>query len=281
MVCPKCGMKIRGKRDRCNHCGAPIPAELGGDRPDPIFDDEYDWLNADKLRESAAESEKKPEYAPKREERKLAEQEKAEKRPANKGLIILLVMASLVLLIMALLLMLYLKWDFSPEIEHTADGTPRPVYDQLDPAGDSADSSFEAAPSAESAFSPLPSPAAEPVAEPPAEPSPSPTPAPTPTPAEADGEEHILPESNSRYLTRGDLAGLSQQECCLARNEIYARHGRIFVNGSISRYFNSKDWYSPTVSGNDFRDSVLNEYELANIKLISDYEQEKWGGSYY
>ena len=38
--------------------------------------------------------------------------------------------------------------------------------------------------------------------------------------------DYILPESDSKYLTEADIAGLTLKEINYAKNEIYARHGR-------------------------------------------------------
>ena len=60
----------------------------------------------------------------------------------------------------------------------------------------------------------------------------------------------------------------------LAKNEIYARHGRKFVTQRIADYFNSKSWYKGTVEPETFDadTSVFNEYEVANIQKIADTE---------
>ena len=85
--------------------------------------------------------------------------------------------------------------------------------------------------------------------------------------------EYILPDSDSRYLTEDDLTGLNAEQCRLARNEIYARHGRRFVDAGLQRYFDSCSWYSGTIDPADFSDSVFNEYERANSRLIVEYER--------
>ena len=88
--------------------------------------------------------------------------------------------------------------------------------------------------------------------------------------------EYIISDIDSRYLTETDLEGLTEWEILLARNEIYARHGRIFNNEELNAYFSSKSWYEPTVAGTDFTEeyaaSVFNEYEVANIGFIVQYE---------
>lgn len=98
---------------------------------------------------------------------------------------------------------------------------------------------------------------------------------------EPSTEYYILPNSNSAYLSESDLWGLSWEECCLARNEIFARHHRIFNTPEIAAYFESQSWYSGTVSPSRFSESVFNQYESSNLKLISSYENRVWGGSYY
>lgn len=87
--------------------------------------------------------------------------------------------------------------------------------------------------------------------------------------------EYILPTSNSAFLTVEDLAGLTAEECRIARNELYARHGRIFTDETLKSHFESCSWYRGTVTAEEFDDSVLNEYEIANRDLIVQYEQEQ------
>ncbi len=91
----------------------------------------------------------------------------------------------------------------------------------------------------------------------------------------SESDEYILPNSDSSYISYSDLYGLSQTEVALARNEIYARHGRKFSKDSIRKYFESKSWYKPYIDPADFSDSVFNIYEKSNIKTILDYEKEK------
>jgi len=87
--------------------------------------------------------------------------------------------------------------------------------------------------------------------------------------------EYILPESNVRYINEEDICNLSPEELRLARNEIYARYGRIFKSEELRNYFNSKSWYTPLVTAENFNESSFNEYEKANINFIVAYEQEQ------
>lgn len=91
-------------------------------------------------------------------------------------------------------------------------------------------------------------------------------------------QEYILPDSSSSYLTKSDLMGLSAEECRLARNEIYARHGRMFEDESLQKYFENFDWYYPTIQPDDFDESMLNDYEIFNRDLIVEYETEQGYG---
>lgn len=98
--------------------------------------------------------------------------------------------------------------------------------------------------------------------------------------AEADPgqEEYVIPDSDSRYLTEADLKGLSASELRLARNEIYARHHRLFDDEGLQNYFNGCSWYEGKVSPSDFTEayalSVFNEYELHNKDFILTYEND-------
>lgn len=91
--------------------------------------------------------------------------------------------------------------------------------------------------------------------------------------AEAAKNDYICPGSDSRYLTEADVSGLSDWELLLARNEIYARHGRKFDDPSIRAYFESKSWYNGTIDPDNFDASVFNDYEKANIEFIQQHEK--------
>lgn len=85
--------------------------------------------------------------------------------------------------------------------------------------------------------------------------------------------QYFIPESDSRYLSMPELEGLTEAECRLARNELYARHGRRFNDEYLQAYFDSCEWYQGTIEPADFDESVFNEYEAANRDLIVQYEE--------
>ncbi|MEY8337090.1 YARHG domain-containing protein [Lachnospiraceae bacterium 62-35] len=86
--------------------------------------------------------------------------------------------------------------------------------------------------------------------------------------------DYILPDSAVRYLSSVELAGLSKDQLRLARNEIYARHGRTFSSEDLQNYFNSKSWYHGTVSPSNFNGNILNDYEKKNLTLIQEEEKK-------
>ncbi len=90
--------------------------------------------------------------------------------------------------------------------------------------------------------------------------------------SEQVSDDYILSESDSRYYTAEELGGLTKDELRLARNEIYARHGYIFNDTELREYFESQSWYQSTVEAAAFDNSVLNQYEKANIDLIKSLE---------
>ena len=89
--------------------------------------------------------------------------------------------------------------------------------------------------------------------------------------AATDGS-YILPESSTRTYSRSELTKLSDYELFIARNEIYARHGRKFQSADLQEYFNSKSWYKGTTEAGAFDESVLNDTEVANASLIREIE---------
>lgn len=88
--------------------------------------------------------------------------------------------------------------------------------------------------------------------------------------------DFVLPNSSSEYLSMDDLDGLTKNECRIARNEVYARHGRKFKDESLRDYFNQFDWYEPTIDPDDFNDkAMLSEIERKNLDLILEYESNQ------
>ena len=91
---------------------------------------------------------------------------------------------------------------------------------------------------------------------------------------------YILPDSNSRYYSSNELNSMTDKELYLARNEIFARHGREFKNQDLRDYFGAQSWYVPQYSGEKFDSmDLLNDYEKKNADLMLSIEQKR-GSSY-
>lgn len=94
---------------------------------------------------------------------------------------------------------------------------------------------------------------------------------------DTDGEEtseYIFPDSSTKKLKASEVQTLNASECRLAKNEIYARHGRRFQDQSLQRYFDSKSWYHGYIDPEDFDESVFSKIEKRNIKLLAQYENK-------
>lgn len=93
---------------------------------------------------------------------------------------------------------------------------------------------------------------------------------------EADTYEgdYIFPNSDSKKLTKADLRNMTSEELRLGRNEIYARHGRLFDDEELQEYFDEQSWYVGTIEPSEFVDSQeLNDIERRNAKFILKYEK--------
>lgn len=86
--------------------------------------------------------------------------------------------------------------------------------------------------------------------------------------------EYIFPESSTSCLSGGDLLEADPTVLRLARNEIYARHGRKFDAADLQEYFNSKSWYHAETAPADFKEDSLNDIEKKNLDLIKTAESQ-------
>ncbi len=89
-------------------------------------------------------------------------------------------------------------------------------------------------------------------------------------------EDYILAESDCKIYTADELGELTAEELRIARNEIFARHGRMFTSEDMNTYFSGKKWYTPVYSAEEFDalgDSVFNEFEIVNRNQIVEIEK--------
>jgi serine/threonine protein kinase len=86
---------------------------------------------------------------------------------------------------------------------------------------------------------------------------------------------YIIPYSDERLLTDSDLYGLTDWDLKLARNELYARHGRKFQAVEFQDYFNAQPWYVGLYEPEYFDANVRNfmsPIEIKNAEIIRNYE---------
>ena len=83
--------------------------------------------------------------------------------------------------------------------------------------------------------------------------------------------DYIISDSNARVISKSELTSLTPWHLKVARNEIYARHGRPFVHKDLQCYFAKKTWY-----GEDplYSESAITTTENKNIATILAYEKE-------
>lgn len=83
-------------------------------------------------------------------------------------------------------------------------------------------------------------------------------------------ENRVHQELSSKPITRALLEGLFIEDASQMRQEIYARHGKVFKEPWLQKYFASFDWYK---ADPNFTDAALTEVEKQNIATIAAYEK--------
>lgn len=93
----------------------------------------------------------------------------------------------------------------------------------------------------------------------------------TSTATTVSASDYIIDDSGTRVILQSELADLTPWQLKVARNEIYARHGRVFVHKDLQCYFAKKSWYK---EDSNFSESSLSTTENKNIATISSYEEK-------
>jgi hypothetical protein len=83
-------------------------------------------------------------------------------------------------------------------------------------------------------------------------------------------ENRIHQELSTKAITRVLLEGLFLEDASQMRQEIYARHGKVFKEPWLQKYFLSFDWYK---ADPNFTEAALTEVEKKNIATIAAYEK--------
>jgi hypothetical protein len=84
-----------------------------------------------------------------------------------------------------------------------------------------------------------------------------------------ESPNYVIADSNTRIISESELFNLTPWQLKVARNEIYARHGRAFVHKDLQCYFGEQSWYQIDPS---FNNSYLSSIENKNIATILSYE---------
>lgn len=85
-------------------------------------------------------------------------------------------------------------------------------------------------------------------------------------------KDAFLFQSDSVLITEGELEKLDDKTVELIKNEIYARHGYIFTNRALKKYFESFNWYEPS---EEYSPNLLNPTEKANLKTIKKFQSRE------
>ena len=72
------------------------------------------------------------------------------------------------------------------------------------------------------------------------------------------------------------MAGLTDEQLNIAKNELYARHGRKFTNKELQAYFDAQPWYTGTIEPDDFKeDQLFSSTEKKNAEFLSQAEKAR------
>ena len=84
-------------------------------------------------------------------------------------------------------------------------------------------------------------------------------------------ENRLREELSTKAVSKSLLDGLFLEDARKLRNEIYARHGKVFKEKWLQKYFSSFDWYKPDPN---FSEKSLSSIEKKNAATILAYERE-------
>lgn len=103
----------------------------------------------------------------------------------------------------------------------------------------------------------------------------SPSATPTATPSLSTSKvisgDYVISDSDARLIQEAEIRDFTPWQLKVARNEIYARHGRPFVHKDLQCYFATKSWYKVDES---FTESSLSSIENRNVATIKAFEEK-------
>lgn len=248
MFCSKCGKQVRDGMNYCTNCGEPVKKDEGGVN-----------LKKDDDKVSSAATLPHGNVSDK--------SNKAKKTKKNKGVkIVFITIAGIILALLLILFALVQTGIISISIDDNTN--QESVLDKKSKSSKREKEKERRAKEKESEEGDV-------TTETHTEVTTAQTVQPTTLPSTvAVNSEFILPDSSVRVLDKSELAGFSAEQCRLARNEIYAKHGRMFDDAGLQNYFNSRSWYHGTIPAKQFNDNMLSDIEIQNRNLIIAFEKE-------
>ena len=92
-------------------------------------------------------------------------------------------------------------------------------------------------------------------------------------------DQYYYPELSERVWKEEEFNGFNRTDLSIARNELFAKHGRIFGDPFLSKVFEVKSWYEPKYTAEEFdsrQSEFLTDIENENLQTIIAYEK-MWG----
>lgn len=87
-------------------------------------------------------------------------------------------------------------------------------------------------------------------------------------------EAKIRERLTTEVWTEEDVSGLYAEDLRILRNEIFAKHGRIFKDAKLQKYFEAQPWYKADSTFTDDKiPTVLSETEFKNVSTIKSAEE--------
>jgi len=84
-------------------------------------------------------------------------------------------------------------------------------------------------------------------------------------------ERKLHDQLATKLITRTVLEGMFREDARKLRNEIYARHGKVFKEKELRNYFSSLEWYTPDPK---YTEAALTGIERKNAATILAYERK-------
>lgn len=91
--------------------------------------------------------------------------------------------------------------------------------------------------------------------------------------------DYIFPNLSDIDFNTNMLLYFSQTDLSIARNQLFAKHGRKFTVPLSHAVFSQKDWYTPTMNRVEFDkeiDTILYDIEKTNLAMVLDIETNQY-----